>query len=66
VAVTRYQLFITHNDAEGYRGLAHHGGLPSWLEERDPAGVILSVMDGPYRLPFPYRSGCPTGAAHSW
>ncbi len=24
----------------------------------DPAGVILYVMDGPYRLPFPYRTGC--------
>jgi hypothetical protein len=22
-------------------------------------GVILYVMDGPYRLPFPYRTGCP-------
>ncbi len=41
------------------RGLAQHGGLPGWLEESDPAGVILCVMDGPYRLPFPYRTGCP-------
>jgi hypothetical protein len=29
------------------RGLAHHGGLPGWLEENDPTGVILYVMDGP-------------------
>ncbi len=29
------------------------------LEESDSAGVILEVMDGPYRLPFPYRTGCP-------
>jgi hypothetical protein len=28
------------------RGLAHHGGPPGWLEESDPAGVILYVMDG--------------------
>jgi hypothetical protein len=28
-------------------------------EESDPAGVILFVMDGPYRLPFPNRTGCP-------
>ncbi len=31
------------------RGLAKHGGPPGWLEEGDPAGVILYVMDGPYR-----------------
>jgi hypothetical protein len=41
------------------RGLAQHGGLRGWLEESDPAGVILHVVDGPYRLPFPYRTGCP-------
>ncbi len=35
------------------RGLAQHGGLPGWLEESDPAGVILLVMEGPYRLSFP-------------
>jgi hypothetical protein len=42
------------------RGLAQHGGPPGWLEESDPAGVILYVMDCmavpsafsvPYRLP---------------
>ncbi len=36
------------------RGLAQHGGPPARLEESDPAGVILYVMDGPYRLPFLY------------
>jgi hypothetical protein len=36
------------------RGLAQHGGLPGWLDEIDPAGVILYVMDGLYRPPFPY------------
>jgi hypothetical protein len=41
------------------RGLAQHGFPPGWLEERDPAGMIFYVMDGPYRLPFPYRTGCP-------
>jgi hypothetical protein len=35
------------------RGLAQHGSPPGWLEESDPAGVILYVMDGPYHLPFP-------------
>jgi hypothetical protein len=30
-------------------GLAQHGGPPGWLEESDPAGVILYVME--YRLP---------------
>ncbi len=35
------------------RGLVRHGGLPGWLEESDPAGVILYVMVGPYYLPFP-------------
>ncbi len=29
------------NEAEGYRGLTQHGGPPGWLEESDPAGVIL-------------------------
>jgi hypothetical protein len=33
------------------RGLAQHGGLLGWLEESDPAGVMISfVMNGPYRL----------------
>jgi hypothetical protein len=41
------------------RGLAQHGGPPGWLEESDPAGVFLYMMDGPYRPPFPYRTGCP-------
>jgi hypothetical protein len=41
------------------RGLVQHGGLPGWQEESDPAGVILYVMDGPYCLPFPYRTGTP-------
>ena len=41
-------------------GLAQHGDLSDWLEESDPAGVILYVMDGLYSLPFPYRTGCPT------
>ncbi len=45
------------------RGLAQHGGTPGWLEESDPAGVIMYLMDGPYHLPFPYRTGCLTGAA---
>jgi hypothetical protein len=40
------------------RRLAQHGGPPGWLEESDP-GVILYVMDETYRLPFPYRTGCP-------
>ncbi len=39
------------------RGLAQHGGPPGWLEESDPAGVILYLMDGPYPPDFsvPYR-----------
>ncbi len=50
------------------RGLAQHGGLAGWLKESDPAGVILYVMDGPYRLPFTYRTGCPDKScpAASW
>jgi hypothetical protein len=36
--------------------VAQHGGPPGWLEETDPADVILYVMDGLYRLPFPYRT----------
>jgi hypothetical protein len=37
------------------RGLALNGGPPGWLHESDPAGVILNVIDGPYRLSFPYH-----------
>ncbi len=29
------------------RGLAQHSGPPGWLEDSNPAGVILYVMDGP-------------------
>jgi hypothetical protein len=29
------------------RRLAQHGGPPGWLEESDPAGVILHVRDVP-------------------
>jgi hypothetical protein len=39
------------------RGLAQHGGPPGWLEENDPTGMILYVMDGPYSLPFLYSIG---------
>jgi hypothetical protein len=41
------------------RVLAQHGGPPGWLEESNPAGVILCVRDGPYRLAFPYSTSCP-------
>jgi hypothetical protein len=42
------------------RGLdLQQGGPGGWLEESDPAGVILYVMDGPYRLSFLYYTGCP-------
>ncbi len=44
--------------------MAQYGGPPGWLEESYPAGVILYVMDGPYCLPFPYRTAVVlTGAA---
>ncbi len=36
------------------RGLAQNGGPPGWMEESDPTGVILYMMDCPYRPPFPY------------
>jgi hypothetical protein len=32
------------------RGLAKNGGLPGWLGESDPSGVILYMMNGPYQL----------------
>jgi hypothetical protein len=41
------------------RGLVQHSSSPGWLEDSDPAGVILYVMEGPYRLPFPYCTCCP-------
>ncbi len=33
------------------RGRVQNGGPPGWLEESDPAGCDLYVMDGPCRLP---------------
>jgi hypothetical protein len=33
------------------RGLAQLGGPPGWLEESNPAGLILCVMEGPYPVP---------------
>jgi hypothetical protein len=50
------------------RGLVQHGGPLGWLEESVPAGVILYVMDGPYRLLFPNHTGCPDRScpAVSW
>jgi hypothetical protein len=46
-------------------GLAQHGSLPGWLEESNPACVILYVMDGPYHLPFTYRTGGPDGSCQA-
>ncbi len=40
------------------RELVQRGGPPGWGDS-GPAGVILYVMDGPYRLPFPYLTDCP-------
>jgi hypothetical protein len=47
---------------------AQHCGPPGWLDESDPAGVIVYVMGWLYSLPFPYCTGshsrsCP---AASW
>jgi hypothetical protein len=44
---TSYMFVGLIDEAESYRGLAQHGGPLGWLEESDPAGVILYVMDGP-------------------
>jgi hypothetical protein len=41
------------------RWLAQHNGPPGWVDQIDPAGVILYLMEGPYCLPFPYCTGCP-------
>ncbi len=32
------------NEAEGYRGLAQHGGLPGWLKESDPAEPVFIIL----------------------
>ncbi len=46
------------------RGLVRHGGPPGWMEESDPAGVILYMMYGSYRPPSPYTNPVAlTGAA---
>jgi hypothetical protein len=43
---------MVSDDAECYsRGLAQHGGPPDWLEESDPAGLILYVMYCPFCPP---------------
>ncbi len=56
-----YCIFLIHDMAKmrpKTRGLAQHGGPPGWLEESDPAGVILYVMDCmavPLAFSIPYR-----------
>jgi hypothetical protein len=45
------------------RGLVQHGGPPCWLEESETAGVILDVMDRPYRLSFPIVPVALTGSS---
>jgi hypothetical protein len=52
---------VPTNVAEGYRGLAQHGGPPGWLEESDP--VILYAMDGPYACLFRTVQAILIGAA---
>jgi len=39
------------------RRKARELALHDWLEESDSAGVTFYMMDGPYRLPFLYRTG---------
>ncbi len=50
------------------RVLAQYGGRLAGWRRLTRAGVILYVMDGLYRLPFPYRTGCPNRScpAASW
>ncbi len=43
--------FPTWNQRLKTRGLVQQGGPPGWLEESAQQGVILYVMDGPFRLP---------------
>jgi hypothetical protein len=57
--MARGSMFQVYTMRPKARGLTQHGGPPGWLEESYPAGVILFMMYGPYRLPFPYRTGCP-------
>jgi hypothetical protein len=43
-----------------HRGLSLHGAqLRLAGGDSDPAGVICTVMDGPYRLPCRIITGCP-------
>ncbi len=49
---------FSHGKRPKVRELAQHGSQPDWLEESDPAGVILYVMDGRYCLLFLYRTDC--------
>jgi hypothetical protein len=37
---------------------AHPSPKARGLAQHDPGGVVLYVMDGPYRLPFPHRTSC--------
>ncbi len=41
------------------RVLVQNDSPPGWLKESGQAGVFLYVMDGQYRLLFPYLTGCP-------
>jgi hypothetical protein len=41
-----YSSVHVHSEAEGYRGLAQHGGPPGWLEKSDPQAGCDFVRDG--------------------
>jgi hypothetical protein len=48
VTLSHKENFLFRSMRPKTRGLAQHGGPPGWLEESDPSGVILNVMDAPY------------------
>jgi hypothetical protein len=53
---------VGSNEAEGYRGFTQHGGPSGWLEEGDPEGVILYVMDGPTACLSSTDRSCPAAS----
>ncbi len=53
---------VESNETEGQRAGSTRG--PARMARGEwSAGVNLYVMDWPYRLPFPYRTGCPDRSA---
>jgi hypothetical protein len=54
LALKPFQMLVTLDEAEGYRGMVQYGGPPGWLEESDfvrDGRAVPPAFSVPYRLP---------------